>query len=253
MPGIYILENKVNGKCYVGQTKRNIQYRINAHNRGQYIDNVINKYGLDIFTQHIYTIPEHLLNYFEQELIIKTGSLFPNGYNLEGGGTKGYIYSETVLEKMRISATGNTNRLGKKCPEETKKKMRKLKLGTKASKETKEKLSKMSKGKNNSFYGKEHSEETKIRMSESAKKRIRYPLSEETKRKISEIHKGMKHTKETILKMSALKTGKKASDKTKKKMSEAHKKRYSNPEARKRQSEITTEWWRQRKLKEDNL
>ena len=57
-----------------------------------------------------------------------------------------------------------------------------------------------SKGKNNPFYGKSHSEEFKKRLSEIAK--TRPPVSEETRRKISEAGIGRKFSRETRKKLS---------------------------------------------------
>ena len=82
--------------------------------------------------------------------------------------------------------------------------------------------------------GKQHSEETCLKISESKKGK---PLSEETKRKVGEARKGKKHpmfgkhhTKEAKRKMSeAMKgkpnwhKGKRHTDETKQKMSESHK------------------------------
>jgi group I intron endonuclease len=62
------------------------------------------------------------------------------------------------------------------------------------------------------FLGKKHTEESKIKMSNSMKgkqSRLGAKLSEETKLKISNSHKGKKLSKETKLKMSILRKGKK--------------------------------------------
>jgi group I intron endonuclease len=85
-----------------------------------------------------------------------------------------------------------------------------------------------------------HSEETKLKISESTKGRKRseqsikkskesklgIPRSEETKKKISEALKGIKYpirTEEYRLKLSNLNKGKKLSEETKKKLSDSHK------------------------------
>lgn len=84
------------------------------------------------------------------------------------------------------------------------------------------------------------SEETRQKMSESAKKRwakrklLKLPgfrtgikHSEETKKKISETKTGIKRSEETKKKISESHKGKKHSDETKKKMSESQKKRWT--------------------------
>ena len=64
---------------------------------------------------------------------------------------------------------------------------------------TKLKQSASLKGENNPFYGKKHSEETRLKLSEIAKKR---KLSVETKKKIGESIKGKKRSQEIRLNMS---------------------------------------------------
>jgi hypothetical protein len=67
--------------------------------------------------------------------------------------------------------------------------------------EVRMKMSESHKGKNNHFYGKTHSEKTRKKMSE----RI---ISEETKKKLSEVMKGRTHSKETKNKISEAGQGK---------------------------------------------
>ncbi len=72
---------------------------------------------------------------------------------------------------------------------ETKEKIRQFNLGKKASKETKKKLSEILKGNkravgNTIWVGRKHTEETKAKMSISAKERKREPYSEESKEKM---------------------------------------------------------------------
>ena len=78
-----------------------------------------------------------------------------------------------------------------------------------------------------SARGRKHSEETKKKLSEIAKKQERrtgYKPSEETRRKMSKAAKGRRHTAETRKKMSASHIGKKLSEETRRRMSEAAKK-----------------------------
>ena len=86
-----------------------------------------------------------------------------------------------------------------------------------------ESLEKMSK----SLTGRVHSEETKIRMSESAKRRTdRKPHSEETKQKMSEAAKSRpiyKHTEEAKQKISKASKGRIKSEEERRKLSEANK------------------------------
>ena len=57
------------------------------------------------------------------------------------------------------------------------------------------------KGKNNPFYGKKHSKETKEKISASLLNIKRGPHSEEHKKKIGEAHKGRKNSAESKQRM----------------------------------------------------
>jgi uncharacterized protein YneF (UPF0154 family) len=80
-----------------------------------------------------------------------------------------------------------------------------------------------------------NSEETKKRMSESAKKRP--PISEETKRKISITKTGKKLSKEHVEKIAKANKGKKRTEEYKKRMSIKRKGEVRSEEAKKRMSE----------------
>jgi group I intron endonuclease len=96
----------------------------------------------------------------------------------------GKKHSEETKQKISKSKSG----VKRKSPfsEETRLKLSKSNTGKKHSEETKKKLSIIFKGKSSPLKGTSMSEETKQKMSESAKKRKRFPMSEETKQKISE-------------------------------------------------------------------
>jgi hypothetical protein len=91
------------------------------------------------------------------------------------------------------------------------------KIGVKLTDSHRQKISEAARGKNNSMYGKNHSEETKKKISENhpdvngknnpmwGKKRI---LSQETIEKIRETNTGKRHTEETKNKLSKLISGK---------------------------------------------
>jgi group I intron endonuclease len=92
-------------------------------------------------------------------------------------------------------------------------------LGIKHSKETRKKLSKLRQGKNNSFYGKHHSEETKEKNRQA---HLGSHHSEETKEKMRQAHLGQKRSEEAKRRMSEWQKGinkKPASEETKKLMS----------------------------------
>ena len=93
-----------------------------------------------------------------------------------------------------------------------------------------------------------HSEETKKKISESHKGENH---SEETKKKMSELHNGKNHSEETKKKMSELQKGKNHSEETKKKMSELHKGE-NNPMYGKNHSEETKKKLSESKKGENN-
>jgi group I intron endonuclease len=89
---IYCIENKINGKKYIGQTTRKLSARINSHysstktKRRQcvFLQNALKKYGIANF---IVTILDDSaksqleLNKLENFYIRNNNTLFPNGYN----------------------------------------------------------------------------------------------------------------------------------------------------------------------------
>jgi group I intron endonuclease len=228
---IYILENKINGKHYVGQTVKKFKYRFSSHKEDNLlVDRAIRKYGEENFEKLIVeNVPEEELDYWESYYIKACNSLFPNGYNLlDGGSSNKHLLEETkkkISETQKGKRCGELNHFfGKHHTEETKKKISKANKGKTAwlkgshlTEETKKKISETQKGKRcgelNHFFGKHH--------------------TEETKKKISETNKGRKHTKETIKKMSESRKGEKnpnfgksMSKEQKKKISISQKERY---------------------------
>ncbi len=189
--GIYIIENKVNGKLYVGSAI-NLKGRFKNHKRDLmknkhhciYLQNVWNKYGEENFEFKplLYCDKENLL-FYEQRAI--------NTYGIKN------LYN--------ISPTAG-NILGVKCSEERKKKIGASNKGKIRTEEHRRKVSESLSGKNHPLYGKHPSEETiqKIREGNKGKKD-----SEETRRKKLEAMKGRKDNEEIRLKKSVSKIGEK--------------------------------------------
>jgi group I intron endonuclease len=73
-----------------------------------------------------------------------------------------------------------------------------------------------------SLLGKKHTEETRRKMSEAHKGRKHGPMSEEQKAHYSELYRGKKLSEETRARMSAAKTGRVFSDETRQRISDAH-------------------------------
>ena len=108
--GIYKIQNKINNKCYIGQSQ-NIEHRIKTHlcllnNNNHYnihLQKAWNKYGFasfDISVLKLCDVSE--LDKYEIEYIEKYDS-FINGYNRTkgGDGVRGMIVSEESRNKMK--------------------------------------------------------------------------------------------------------------------------------------------------------
>lgn len=195
---IYKVTNSINGKIYIGQTIKSLEYRKYNHvggarrNPATYFLRVLKKYGADSFKWQVICICPNLNSLNEQErYYISLYDSFNNGYNLNkgGGGTYGY-----------------------KISEETRNKLRKAKQNM--SDETKKRMSISKRGKKNCNYGKPLSKKHRKRISESQKgeNNFRYgiPLTKDHKEKLRQSH-----------------LGKILSVKHKRKMSESHKKRWA--------------------------
>ena len=107
--GIYLFENKINGKVYVGQSV-NIHKRIINHfnsNPELYFHRALKKYGIENFNIYIleYLEQKEEMNTREIYYIDKYNSNNPDfGYNLTKGGM-GRLGSECSLEQREILST----------------------------------------------------------------------------------------------------------------------------------------------------
>ena len=176
---IYLIENTINCKKYIGQTIQNdINKRWNKHKQvnksfiGTCLYNAYKKYGISNFKFKIICVCfDEDTNKFEEEYVKKYNTLYPNGYNMiEGGKSRKFTPFLKELISSKLSGINHPN-YGKHLKEETK---RKLSEGTKGNK--------------NHNFGKRPSEETIAKIREAAYKRhqnteIKY--SDETKEKIS--------------------------------------------------------------------
>lgn len=201
------------GKVYVGQTTQTLRARKKGHkttslNKNNQLYNThfsraLRKYGVDGFSwEMLYNnIPVDYLDSMEI-FIISMYDSFNNGYNSTAGGS------------------GSRNRV--------------------VSEEERKAISERQSGKNNSFYGKTHTEETKRRLSEVSSSRTGdkhhsygKPLSEEHKKKLSERLSGENHpfygktlSEETRRKISEARTGSVMDEETKSKISKTMSKKY---------------------------
>ena len=176
---IYCHTNTINGKMYVGQTKKTMEERWKQHikdsrYRDFYFYRALREYGNNCWIHEVLEICSPQIANHSEAWWVDALDTFNNGYNSirPDPDNKHYEMSESVKRKISI---GNK---GKIITNETK-----LKMGK-------------------SQKGRIHTEETKNKISQAHKGRIHKPLSEETKQKISKSSKGLKRTKETKNKMS---------------------------------------------------
>ena len=162
---VYKITNKINGKMYVGQTSQPLMKRWNRHKsplnhrRHSYLYNAICKHGSDNFSVDALVVvgSKQEMDFYEREFIKVLDLRNPDkGYNLTdgGGGMLGFKLSEET--KLRMAQHIKTDDHRKHISES--------KLG------------------NKSRLGKQHSEETKKKMSEAAEGRV---FSEEHRRNLS--------------------------------------------------------------------
>lgn len=123
MAHIYIIKNKCNNKCYIGQTINSIKYRLKKHkaqinckSQCSALYSAFRKYGVENF--YIESLlsgdfNKEKLNSLEIEYIKRLNTLSPNGYNLQGGGGCSSASEETKA-KMRKIMTGRKVTWGNK-------------------------------------------------------------------------------------------------------------------------------------------
>ena len=210
---IYVIENKINGKRYVGQTITDLNHRFQRGHlseartgrRNAPLYNAIRKYGEDNFKASVLEecFSQKELNEREKHWIQKFGTLVPSGYNLlDGGGSKahkqetkdkiskirrkqiaeglvagftGKSHSEKTRRILAEKSQGNQNAKGQVRNLEWKEKQRQSHLGKKHTKEHKRKISESLKGENNPNYGKRASETSRfgIKVSEETRQKLR--------------------------------------------------------------------------------
>ena len=159
MGSIYKVTNTVNGKAYIGQTRRDAEKtRIRDHltgnsNSSQLVKRAVKKYGRDAFTYEILhdgIIPE-FLDPLEKEAIEEFNTVSPHGYNLDTGGGGGKTPSEETRRKQSEAHKGKKNH----------------QYGKPLSPEHRRSISEATKGEKSYQYGKPLSPETRHKISEA--------------------------------------------------------------------------------------
>ena len=184
--GVYKITNLVNGKVYIGASKR-IEDRWREHKKriNSPIHSDLETYGLDNFKfEVLLECPEDMLCQWERDMIALYDSDDPE---------KGYNNPKDRPYSLKISEANK----GRSISEEQKKKLSEKMKGKYFSEEHKRKLSE-------SHKGHKHTDETRHKMKGRTpwNKGLKNIYSEEVKRKISEALKGRSLSEETRRKMS---------------------------------------------------
>ena len=218
---IYITTNLINGKKYLGQKSfgNNNEWKTYLGS-GTAFQRALEKYGKENFSRNIvcFCYSENELNKAENDLSVFFNVVEdPEWYNLVygGGSTRGYTHSDEVKQAQSARA--------RECWQNEEYRQKhidygKTLIGEKNPNFGNHKLA----GENNPMWGKQHTEETKQKMSE-----IHSNPSEETRQKLREaaIARCTDEWKEHLREIN---TGKQHTEETKQKMSEAHKERWTD-------------------------
>lgn len=209
--GIYEIRNKITGHCYIGSSidVRNRRYRhVYALRRGEHhspvLQNAWNKYGEDSFEfLLIEEVPDRSLLIQREQYWIDTRR--PK-YNINQVAESRLGLKNTAEQNRRIAESHK----GMKHKPESLEKMRAAKLGGRLTEEHKHKISKAGEGRtytseqvariaasNRAVWAKKSAEE-KHRIATN-----RPPISEETRQRMRDSHKGYKQTPESLAKQAA--------------------------------------------------
>lgn len=172
---VYVIENTINHKKYIGCTTKPIESRFAEHiliattnkrNKGfSYLHSAIIKYGKENFNISVLEECVTLQEMYDKEIkcIEKYKTFGECGYNLTTGGEggAGRMVSKETRKKQSIIAKN------RKFSPETRKKMSLSRTGLVFSKETCEKISMSQLGEKNHRYGKPHTKQEKNHISAS--------------------------------------------------------------------------------------
>jgi group I intron endonuclease len=207
---VYITTNMINRKQYTGQSvypKDVVDGKYKGS--GNYISKAIKKYGYDNFKSEIieYIEKDISLDEKEQQKILddretywieKNKTLTPNGYNLKLGGQRGGRHHEESKKKM---SENHADVNGKKNPM----------YGKSNPNKNKGKELKSIQGKNHPLYGTERPESVRLTISKANKGKPSWnkgiPMVEEQKENLRQKNLGRKMSDDFKRKMSEITSG----------------------------------------------
>ncbi len=119
---VYIITNNINGKKYVGRTKKSIERRFICHkscvNNDNYkcpqLHNAMKEYGVDNFSiEEILRCDKSMVKYYEKKMIMVYNTI-EDGYNIiegqdlptyisyvyEDGEKVGYCFTKSFVDKL---------------------------------------------------------------------------------------------------------------------------------------------------------
>ena len=106
---VYKITNLLNGKIYVGQTKKTLDKRFKEHSKAKtVIGAAIRKYGAENFKIEVIEFCQNFLELNEREIfwIEKLNCKVPNGYNVADGGA---FYAVKKIEGIHYVVKFNEN------------------------------------------------------------------------------------------------------------------------------------------------
>ena len=115
---IYKIQNKINGKVYIGQTIQPLHKRLNQHKCKKYasvgksvISQAIQKHGFKNFEVEIIGRVDSYerMDEYERKAITFYNCISPNGYNLTSGGQSQGKRCKEVVERIASKNRGRTH------------------------------------------------------------------------------------------------------------------------------------------------
>ncbi len=218
---IYKIVNRINQMTYIGQTikeratDRYSQHRYLARHPEQekgnsYIHSAMRDYGLDNFSfEIIEQVNNNLLNEREKYWIKQYDCIAPKGYNLTEGGARkiGFSHSQTIEEKEKRRKSNKKFYINHPEAIETQRERTKKlweneeyrKKVTESNRKYYAEHPDKFKGKNNPFYGKHHTEESKQKIREAAsRKKLKIAQLDKDTLEIIKIHNGVKDAEKEL-------------------------------------------------------